>query len=244
VQRHQVDSADTDVLAEWIRGTQPGTRVRTRRRIVVDGGLRFAFYGRISTEDFQDRVSSSVWQRVFAADVIAGHGTIVAEFFDVGYSRRRDWPDRPQAAALLAEMVTPVRRRFDAIVVGSLSGRSTATTTRGWLRCSTGTGSRSGCPKSTADQHRRPDPHRTDDAVGCPVEAGSAALPLPGDGRNVGPGQSAGPPPRRAPALRVPAGSRSGGRTGPIGTSPCFRMSKPAPGTENAPLVGSQAVMQ
>jgi site-specific DNA recombinase len=79
--------------------------------------VRFALYGRISTEEFQDRVSSSGWQRSFAVDVIAGHGTIVAEFFDTRYSRRLDWPNRPQAAGLLAEMASPVRR-FDALVVG------------------------------------------------------------------------------------------------------------------------------
>jgi site-specific DNA recombinase len=108
---------ELDLLREWIRTARPVPRQRVHRRIVVDGGLRFAFYGRISTADFQDRASSAGWQRAFADDVIAGHGTIVAEFFDVGVSRRLDWPDRPQAAALLAEMATPMRR-FDAIVVG------------------------------------------------------------------------------------------------------------------------------
>jgi hypothetical protein len=55
------------------------------------GGLRFAFYGRVSTEDFQDRASSRTWQREAASELIVGHGAIVAEFFDVGYSRRRAW---------------------------------------------------------------------------------------------------------------------------------------------------------
>ena len=117
MQRRQPVHPDTDVLAEWIRGTQHAGRDRARRRAADDGGLRFAFYGRISTDYFQDRASSSAWQRAFAVDVVAGHGTIVAEFFDIGFSRRLDWPDRPQAAALLAEMATP-GRRFDAIVVG------------------------------------------------------------------------------------------------------------------------------
>jgi site-specific DNA recombinase len=61
-----------------------------------------AFYGRISTEDLQDGLSSRRWQRDVADGVVAGHGTIAAEFIDLGYSRRLPSTDRPQAAALLA----------------------------------------------------------------------------------------------------------------------------------------------
>jgi site-specific DNA recombinase len=81
------------------------------------GGLRFAFYGRVSTEDHQDPVTSRVRQRDQAGALVAGHGRIVAEFFDVGQSRVLPWPRRPQAAALLAAMADP-DREFDAIVVG------------------------------------------------------------------------------------------------------------------------------
>lgn len=45
----------------------------------------------MSTEDFQDRASSYRWQREVAFDLIADRGTIVAEFFDVGHSRRKAW---------------------------------------------------------------------------------------------------------------------------------------------------------
>jgi len=41
----------------------------------------------------------------------------VAEFFDVGYSRRLPWADRPEAAALLTA-ATSTDRPFDAVVVG------------------------------------------------------------------------------------------------------------------------------
>jgi DNA invertase Pin-like site-specific DNA recombinase len=41
----------------------------------------------------------------------------VAEYFDVGCSRRRRWPQRPQAAALLAAVADP-HRGFDAVAVG------------------------------------------------------------------------------------------------------------------------------
>jgi DNA invertase Pin-like site-specific DNA recombinase len=71
----------------------------------------------MSTEDFQDRASSYRWQREVALDLIADRGTIVAEFFDVGHSRRKAWDGRPQAAALLEAVADP-DRGFDAIVVG------------------------------------------------------------------------------------------------------------------------------
>ena len=67
-----------DVLAAWVE--------RTGRRAEEpgNGGLRFAFYGRVSTEDWQDPVTSRARQRDQAAALVAGHGRIVAEFFDVG----------------------------------------------------------------------------------------------------------------------------------------------------------------
>lgn len=111
------DSASVDVLGGWVERTSRTTGARARRTGIGQPGLRFAFYGRVSTEDFQDRVSSARWQRTFAEDLIAGHGAIVAEFFDVGYSRRVAWADRPQAAKLLAALADP-DRGFDAIVVG------------------------------------------------------------------------------------------------------------------------------
>ncbi|HXZ71336.1 MAG TPA: recombinase family protein [Streptosporangiaceae bacterium] len=81
------------------------------------GRLRFAFYGRVSTEDHQDPVTSRARQQDQASALIAGHGRIVAEYFDVGRSRALSWARRPQAAALLAEMADP-GRGFDAIVIG------------------------------------------------------------------------------------------------------------------------------
>jgi hypothetical protein len=49
--------------------------------------LRFAFYGRVSTEDYQDPVTSLARQREQADALVAGRGRIVAEFFDIGQSR-------------------------------------------------------------------------------------------------------------------------------------------------------------
>jgi len=40
--------------------------------------MRFAFYGRVSTEDWQDPVTSRARQLAQAAMLVAGYGTIVA----------------------------------------------------------------------------------------------------------------------------------------------------------------------
>jgi site-specific DNA recombinase len=108
-----------DLLAGWMAASRPvrSARIGRTSRTSRGGVLRFAFYRRISTDDFQDLASSRVWQRTAAEDVIAGHGRVVAEYFDVGCSRRRPWRQRPQAAALLAAAADP-DRGFDAIVVG------------------------------------------------------------------------------------------------------------------------------
>jgi hypothetical protein len=59
-------------------------------------------------------------------DVIAERGRIVAEFFDVGCSRRLPWARRPQAARLLAALADP-HRGFDAIIVGESERAFTGT---------------------------------------------------------------------------------------------------------------------
>ncbi len=79
--------------------------------------LRFAFYGRVSTEDQQDPESSRNWQRTRAQALIEAHGHLVAEFFDVGHSRSLPWKRRPEAARLLASL-RDLDRGFDAVVIG------------------------------------------------------------------------------------------------------------------------------
>ena len=81
------------------------------------GGPRFVFYGRVSTEDYQDPVTSRARQRDQAGALVAGHGQIVAEFFDIGQSRTLAWARRPQAGALVAELADP-DRGWDAVVIG------------------------------------------------------------------------------------------------------------------------------
>ena len=81
------------------------------------GMLRFAFYGRVSTEDWQDPVTSRARQLQQAMMLIAGAGVIAAEFFDTGESRELPWARRPQAAALVAQLADP-ERGWDAVVIG------------------------------------------------------------------------------------------------------------------------------
>ncbi|MBL7255943.1 recombinase family protein [Paractinoplanes lichenicola] len=80
--------------------------------------MRFASYGRVSTEDQQDPQASKAWQLSRARSLIepAG-GEIVAEFFDVGQSRSLPWKRRPEALRLLDTIKSP-GRDFDAVVIG------------------------------------------------------------------------------------------------------------------------------
>src|SRR5208283_5177378 len=101
-----------DVLVSWAEHTARGDR-----RVAGLGTLRFVFYGRVSTEDWQDPVTSRARQREQAEALVRGHGVIVAELFDVGESRTVAWARRPQAAALVAQLADP-DRGWDAIVIG------------------------------------------------------------------------------------------------------------------------------
>lgn len=88
-------------LAGWARDHG---RSRSATMMQAPEGLRFAFYGRVSTEDHQDPATSRSWQLLQAQSVTSGYGRVVAEFFDIGHSRVLPWARRPQAAALLAAM--------------------------------------------------------------------------------------------------------------------------------------------
>jgi site-specific DNA recombinase len=100
-----------NVLAAW------AARAGSPARQPDSGFLRFAFYGRVSTEDWQDPVTSRARQQEQATALVAGHGTIVAEFFDAGQSQTLPWARRPQGAALVAALADP-DRGWDAIVIG------------------------------------------------------------------------------------------------------------------------------
>jgi site-specific DNA recombinase len=93
--------------------TRPG-----RNPATASCAIRFASWGRVSTEDRQDPESSRAWQRARATSLIEPHGgQIVAEFFDVDKSRSIPPQRRPEAARLLTALADP-RRGFDAVVVG------------------------------------------------------------------------------------------------------------------------------
>ncbi len=80
--------------------------------------VRFAFYGRVSTEDAQDPAASRAWQLRRARELIGpGGGEIVAEYFDIGQSRSLPWKRRPEAARLLGDLADP-ERGWEAVVIG------------------------------------------------------------------------------------------------------------------------------
>ena len=112
VKRESDLAARADGLAAWAE--QSGHR---RDGGPAGGGLRFAFYGRVSTEDWQDPESSLARQLGQAGALVRGHGRIVARFCDVGESRTVAWGRRPQAAEVIAALADP-DRGWDAIVVG------------------------------------------------------------------------------------------------------------------------------
>jgi site-specific DNA recombinase len=81
-------------------------------------GERFAFYGRVSTEDQQEPRSSRAWQLRRSRELVEPEGgRIVAEFFDVGQSRALPWKRRPEASRLL-ELFPEPDRGFEAVVIG------------------------------------------------------------------------------------------------------------------------------
>jgi hypothetical protein len=76
-----------DLFTAWLDRSPARSRARGRHPRGADSGLQFAFYGRISTDGYQDPASSRQWQYDTAVALTTGHGRIEAEYFDVGYSR-------------------------------------------------------------------------------------------------------------------------------------------------------------
>jgi site-specific DNA recombinase len=99
-------------LVVWAEGSG-----RLRAGGPARGRLRFVFYGRVSTEDWQDLVTSRARQREQAEALVRGRGVVVAEFFGTGESRTVAWGRRPEAATLVALLADP-GRGWDAIVIG------------------------------------------------------------------------------------------------------------------------------
>ena len=85
-----------DLLRGWAGGRAVTGGARCSITVgTVDGGLRFAFYGRMSTDDFQDRATSRRWQRDVAVDLVAGQGRIVVGEYERAFAGRQCWPASP-----------------------------------------------------------------------------------------------------------------------------------------------------
>ncbi|MEU7575931.1 hypothetical protein [Micromonospora sp. NPDC049240] len=95
MRENQTDNVEVP-LTQWLERQPQATLQPPLRK---HDGVRFAFYGRMSTVEHQDRVTARRWQRDCAADLVAGRGVIAAEYFDAGCSRRRGWRQRPPAPA-------------------------------------------------------------------------------------------------------------------------------------------------
>lgn len=103
-------------------GSDPWARVDalwgTRTTEAPDTAGETAFYGRCSTEDQQDPVTSRSWQLGNARRFVEPLGGYVStEFFDIGQSRSVPWHRRPEAAQLLGALKDPTRC-WSAVVVG------------------------------------------------------------------------------------------------------------------------------
>jgi DNA invertase Pin-like site-specific DNA recombinase len=112
--------AEWDATDEWAEWDAEQDLLHAERVGDTTRELRFAWYGRVSTEDNQDPVTSRNWQREKAQTLLSIHApnaTIVADYFDIGESRSLPWARRTEASRLLADLADP-NRGWDAIVVG------------------------------------------------------------------------------------------------------------------------------
>ncbi len=109
--RETARAAGRDDLVAWAaRSGRPQTRGPVR------GGLRFVFYGRVPTEDWQDPVTSRARQREQAEALVRGRGVIVAEFSGAGQSRTVAWGVRKPPRWSPSWRIPA--RGWDAIVIG------------------------------------------------------------------------------------------------------------------------------
>ncbi|HTQ95078.1 MAG TPA: recombinase family protein [Streptosporangiaceae bacterium] len=197
--RGAVPAAAAGALVPWAK--EPG---RHQAGGPARGGLRFMFYGRVSTEDWQEPVTSRARQREQAEALVRGHGVIVAEFFDAGQSRTVAWGRRPEAA-LVALLADP-DRGWDAIVVGEYErafyGSQYAAMAPLFEHYGVGLWMpEAGGRVDFASEH---DEH--DDLPWPVFQAGGDPDQHPGADRDGGPGAGPGPVPGRPAAVRVPAG--------------------------------------
>ena len=169
----------------------------------MPGRLRFVFYGRVSTEDWQDPVTSRARQREQAEALVRGHGVIVDEFFDVGESRTVAWARRPQAAALVAQLTDP-GRGWDAIVIGEYERTFYGSQYAAMAPLFEHYGTQLWMPE-TGGQVDYQSEHDEHDRARPVIQAGDHQDQHPGPHRDGRPDPGAGPLPGRPSAVRIPA---------------------------------------
>src|SRR5690348_15153438 len=69
-------AASEDLFSAWLDRSPARTRVRGRHPADAASGPRFALYGRISTDGYQDPASSRQWQYDQAVRLTAGPGDV------------------------------------------------------------------------------------------------------------------------------------------------------------------------
>ena len=106
-----------DLFTLWLGRSSHGSRGRGRRLRRPDGGVRFAFYGRISTGGYQDPASSRRWQLAAALPSDRASRLHCCRVLRRRLFPQPRWGERPGAEQLPAEAAR-ADRRFDAVVVG------------------------------------------------------------------------------------------------------------------------------
>ena len=190
--------AGGDVLALWAE--------RTGRRwagVPGRGGLRFVFYGRVSTEDWQDPVTSRARQREQAAVLVAAARDRSWRSSSI-QGRAGRWRGRGACRPLRwwRQLADP-DRGWDAIVIGEYERAFYGSQYARWRRCSSITASSCGCRRWAAGSITTLSTTRRR----CRAGAVSPS------GRSPGPGSGSGPrwPPRPASRAGISAAVR---RTG------------------------------
>jgi len=126
--REAVPAAGGDGLVAWAaRSGRPQTGGTGR------GGLRFVFYGRVSTEDWQDPVTSRARQREQAGALVRGTGRSWRSSSTLGRAGRwrGDGARKPPGWSRSWRIPAGAGTRS---WWGSMSGRSTGASTRRWRR--------------------------------------------------------------------------------------------------------------
>jgi hypothetical protein len=162
----------------------------------------------VSTEDWQDPVTSQARQWDQACALVAGFGQIVAAFFDVRQSRVLPWARRPQAAALLAALADP-DCEFGAIVIGEYERAFYGSQYALMAPLFEHYGVQLWAPEVGGRiDYGAEDHEQTMLSLGVQSKREITRTRIRGPHCDGGPDPGSGPVPGRPPAVRVPAGRR------------------------------------